>query len=382
MRNAFLVSCGLLSVGFLASVSRADFVFTRIADSTQGYSNFSFPSVNDGGLVAFRADTASGMTGIFTGTGGTVATAITRPLNTIAGPAAINDAGQISFVDFAADGTGRGIAVNRITGGTVTTIYSDPTHFSPQLTTIANDGTVYFTGSQLPATGPSFFASGNGGAVTYYVHPTNLTDAEAMGQPVVNSRGQGAVSYINTSGAGINDRINLNGTDVFSNFSQPYESPQGPVPLHDVGAVGLNAADDIVFSAAYTSPPDSTNVVTGVFRLANGQLTKLADGRAVPAINDRGVLAGLFTTADGATKTLIVGNNDFTDRVLATGDAFMGSTVTDLGFLPMGLSNGDQLAFYAKLADGREGIYLTVVPEPSVLALLVLGLVVARRRVL
>jgi hypothetical protein len=43
----------------------------------------------------------------------------------------------------------------------------------------------------------------------------------------------------------------------------------------------------------------------------------------------------------------------------------MGSTVTDLDFQHDGLSESNVLTFYAALADGRQGIYVTSVPEPA-----------------
>src|SRR5437773_1724687 len=73
----------------------------KVADSSAGYSNFSAPSVNDAGTVAFNA-TTGGTARIFTGTGGGPVTPALDPtaagfIGLIDAPS-INNAGQIAFV--------------------------------------------------------------------------------------------------------------------------------------------------------------------------------------------------------------------------------------------------------------------------------------------
>ena len=73
------------------------------------------------------------------------------------------------------------------------------------------------------------------------------------------------------------------------------------------------------------------------------------------------------------------------DRVIATGDPLLGSVLEQLYFSRTGLNNSGQIAFYATLTDGTQGIYVatpvsepdplpTPVPEPtSTLGILTLG---------
>jgi len=149
----------------------------------------------------------------------------------------------------------------------------------------------------------------------------------------------------------------------------------GLAPLSRFGDVAVNAAGKLVFPANY----DFTTF-DDLFTYSNGQLHLIAEGHAEPAINDSDIVAALFNEPGSTSKEIRADAGAPTDKVIATGDPFMGSTVTDLGMSSLSLSNGGQLAFYAKLADGREGIYVTVVPEPSSVSLLLLGIALARKR--
>lgn len=53
-----------------------------------------------------------------------------------------------------------------------------------------------------------------------------------------------------------------------------------------------------------------------------------------------------------------------TDKVITTGDALFGSTVTDVFFSRDGLNNGGQVAFSAVLENGNE-VVAVAVPEPG-----------------
>ena len=75
---------------------------------------------------------------------------------------------------------------------------------------------------------------------------------------------------------------------------------------------------------------------------------------------------GIFTS-DGVSLNTII----------KAGDALFGSTVTDLNFGNRGLDEAGNVAFWYELADGRSGVAIAAVPEPSTVILLgvaVLGL--------
>jgi len=373
-RNRLIYTLLLISVTFPA-LSNADSVFTRIADSTQWYSNFSLPSVNSSGVVAFRADSNPGggtMTGIFTGTGGAVTTDYITNLGFIRTDPAINESSQIAFDGF---GTGAiGVsdhAIFRLTGGTLTQIYIDPVQI-PTSTAIANNGTVFFTASGPLLGNHSTFGSGTGGPVTFYIGPNGPGIVRNV---AVNSLGQGAVEHSAGTLTTTIDYIKVDGTNVLSSDTARYDGPMGLAPVVGFGDVAINAAGKIVFPANYdfTASDD-------LFTYANGQLYMIAHGHAQPAINDSDVIAALFDQSGTSPKEIRAGDGAPTDKVIATGDPFMGSTVTDLGMSSLSLSKGGQLAFYAKLADGRNGIYVTVVPEPSTVSLLLLGVALAGKR--
>jgi len=72
--------------------------------------------------------------------------------------------------------------------------------------------------------------------------------------------------------------------------------------------------------------------------------------------------AGL--TAGGAG--LFKGRDPIGDKIIATGDPLLGSSVTDLLFVRGGLNDAGELAFLAALADGRRVIVrASPIPAPS-----------------
>ncbi len=131
--------------------------------------------------------------------------------------------------------------------------------------------------------------------------------------------------------------------------------------------------------------PDGNGRFTGFFR---------------PALNDAGQLAfrADFTGTGGGTSVNF-GIFFFDDalgllQVVRTGDAFLGSTITDLDFAPpegadeeysgLNKSGVPRLAYFFRLADSREGIAIwTLVPERSsatLLAVVLLGMRRSQRR--
>jgi hypothetical protein len=352
MRRLLLVwALGIFCHCAASNARAATFTFTKVADTADGYSNLTRPSVNSSGMVAFGA-TLQGSGHLFTSTAG-IATPIFG--QTITSPS-INDSGQTSFI--------AGANVDRLTGGAVTTIYNLPaTLFA---TTISNSGNVYFTLNTNKI--PDSFLYGNGGPAQPVDGALGLI-ANGSFSPAVSSNDHAALAF--PGGVGVD------GVGILSTGT-PYTEPNflpGGLPstenFSSYGEADIDSGKTVVFSAFWGA------ILHNVYRYDNGVIVKIATGNAVPAINDQNMVAALFT--DG-TKSLKVGLGAPTDTVLSVGDAFMGSTVTDLSFTHEGFSDGNYLAFSATLADGRTGIYLTAVPEPAILGLMVPVILLRRKR--
>jgi len=264
-----------------------------------------------------------------------------------------------------------------LTSGTQTTISTTSgTPFLPFVyaATIANSGKVYITGNTNLS--PDSLLVGNGGNLAPADGGLGLVGYPA-GAPAVSSNGHYAVTGASYDRApstmfnGVVTDVVLggNGTVTEPNFFCP--GLPATYSLDQFGDPDVNAAGSIVVSADWGA------IFSGVYRMDSAGITRIAFGRATPAINDNGVVAALFRTG---VKSLKVGDGAPTDTVLSVGDSFMGSTVTDLGFTHEGLSDGNYLAFSATLADGRQGIYLTAVPEPAAVALGLVGTLIFMRR--
>lgn len=118
------------------------------------------------------------------------------------------------------------------------------------------------------------------------------------------------------------------------------------IRLNDAGQIGFRAKRPAV--AIYLSDGD--------------QLAKLADTTgqyaeiSLPSLNNLGQVAFHSTLNDG-TETIVAGNKGAITPVISTGDSLGDSTVTTLRFSNQGLNDAGQVAFWALLLDGTEGIY-------------------------
>src|SRR5712691_706726 len=102
-------------VSLCGALSMQGSPITLIADSNGGYSNFSVPSVNSIGIVAFKA-TNGGSVNIYKGDGGPVLLALnpsTVGLSFVQDAPAINDLQQVGFVATGDGPDGPGINVYR-----------------------------------------------------------------------------------------------------------------------------------------------------------------------------------------------------------------------------------------------------------------------------
>jgi hypothetical protein len=421
----FSICLGLLSLG---KASAADFSFTTIADTNQGFTSFSVPSfrvpppggsgqttvlgvsaINDNGTVAFFATPDTGTEGIYTNTNGT----ITEIAN-------INDleslfTRELAFIGLnpKLDISNQGTVATLVTGITLqppmTTVDSIITPVSAERLVTILDGSI-----TTPVTGAVIISSGT------IINGFDLNDQDEL-------------AYSRLSFGGSNQTLNLNifrpnqpDVNVATAFIRSTNGGSDFSPLANIGTFALNNQSEVTFSAALT--PDFTQpnptLSSGIFRGAGGPITTLIEPSPVTTaldipsvidVNDSGDFLfendgpiQLFNNATGTITTIggfdaAINNNRtvafltgltgggegiFTTsdsglhEVIATGDSLNGSTVTNLIFSQEGLNNNGQIAFFAQLADGTQGIFRaervstppTSVPEPAFAGgLLVLG---------
>lgn len=410
-----------LTLGSFTTVKTlaADFTFTKIADTTDGFSSFfTAPALNNNGTVAFSGTLGDGSTGIFTGSGGAITPLAvsggTTPsfLSVLTNPA-INNADTVAFG--ASIDSPKNVGIFTSSGKGLTTIatlnntaLSDSSH-APVTPAINDVGTVAFGAYTVTTTpnpnpppsglvAPNVFISNNG----------NLSAIE------LKSNVSGAVPTAPNSVA-----INNANTVVFSSgyggslgygglFAKAGDTPL--LTLQRGGADPASLNNQGTYATAVAGAGGSTAIIIGdsskgiigdssedsskryIFG-QSGYDGSIAVRVSNPSINDQdqvvfqaGTLAGstypgsqglFFNAYKDANKTLTTGDS-FADanKIIATGDSVFGSTVSSIGeFSTRGLNNSNQVVFYAQLADGRADIVRAEpVPEPPTLIASVLFL--------
>lgn len=364
--NMKLTLCASLIMGLGISILTnvkayaANFNFTQI---TQIDNPFSSPIINNAGTVAFSGTLDNGMQGIFTSNGSGITTIATiGETYSRLSDLSINDAGTVAFEAQLNDGgyliipdteivivPGNGIFTSN--GQT-----TNPIRVIPRMETSRGFGTVVFS--------PSI---NNGGTVAYleYNRPvTNVrtSDGRTVGgsipsiplfqQPVINDAGDIAYIYQNT--VFINNGI----TDI------PVANPNDSI---NIGYLAFNNQGSVAFTTFNYGIGSKLLINNGsketTLADTNGDFSNLFS----VAINDQGTVA-FEAILDNGSEGIFTGSNPLKDKVIATGDPLLGSTLTNVGFSRQGLNNSGQIVFYATLANGRSGIFLAdpqlVQPEP------------------
>ena len=160
-------------------------------------------------------------------------------------------------------------------------------------------------------------------------------------------------------------------------------------PLKTFGAnPSINNAGRVAFVAGIG---DIDSGGYGIYSGEGGLLTTIADlsgpynrfdlNFGNPSINAAGTVA-FAAGLDAGGGGIFLGDGAATSKIIGTGDALFGSTITGGSISTTGLNDFGQVAFYYQLANGTTGIAIaTPVPEPSASLLLALffGLSLARR---
>ncbi len=345
IKKSLAMSAVVVFLTLLTTTKAFAFTFTQIADTTSDFSKFGFyPAINNKGTVAFLADLNTGESGVFTGSGG---------------------------------------GTTRIDGGQFSSFFS----FNPA---IKNKSNVAFSG-RLKTGGSAIYAL-QGGVLQAIAISGN---SAALGSPAINSKGTVAFSQILDGGvrAVLSNHGGTTTTIADNSSSSPYSRFEG---------VAINKADTVVFSAElkaggrgiYAVNGATTNTIVdtsgqfdflfnpsinnagtvafkgvldglageGIYVSNGGTVTKIADNSGVfdffdnPAINNKGTVA-FRAVLKGGGLGIYTGADPKTNKVIALGDSLLGSTVVDLYFSNQGINDKDQFTFYARLADGRRGVF-------------------------
>jgi hypothetical protein len=260
--------------------------FTKVVDNKGGFSvpkgtvtNFSVPPhMNNSGTVAFAGSLASGIRGVYTGSGGALTTITdneNKDITTFIRPS-INSAGAVAYQSWF-NSTGR-VRIHSSAGGGAVIADSDDGYAILRASTINDADTVAFSAEY--ASGLDAVLTGNGGPLTTIVDGSGPLDTF----PRIAINNDGDVAYQATYDVGT-------GKAVFS----------GPDPVLDrVLGVGDLFAGSIVTDIQFgRSGLNDAGQIAMAVRLGNGDEHIVRSSVAQPwMIVDKSVLA-MLTTAGG-----------------------------------------------------------------------------------
>ena len=376
--RCLLLAITMVSV-FAGACHATSYVFTNIADSSgifapstgvvSGIGN-GFLSINNFGVVAFASGLDDGGRGVFKGSGGAL-----TPIALTSGPvfsglagASINEAGTVAFLG-GLDAGGSGVFTGN--GGPTTPIAlsSEPTFSSFGSAVINDAGTVAFV-ANVDFGGTGIF-SRNGAS-------TNTIALESG--PIFSSIGFN-ISLNSTGTVAFRAILDSGGDGVFSGNGGPVTTialdafPTGITP-------SINDAGTVAYAADSTSTV-ATRILTGSGGPPSLFASNIGPFNAFgihPVINNRGTMA-FVASLDSGGEGLFIGTDPLAERVILTSEPLFGSTLASIipGFDQspgiIDLNDYGQIAFHYQLADGRQGIAVaTPIPEPSLAALMLLGM--------
>jgi hypothetical protein len=216
-----------------------------------------------------------------------------------------------------------------------------------------------------------------------YLYPPAVNDSGSVAYSAVLASGERAVrvgdtSLYDTSGefASIGQSVAINASGRVAFFAN-LDSPAGTYGLF-TGTGG--ATTPIALSSGVIAPSQARfsmndagevafeggvrgSSIAGIYKGSGGSLTTVAQtgaiwgGLSAPSINNFGQVAFRGVTRGFATTGIFTGPDPVADKVVAVGDALDGSTITDVQFYTEGFNDYGQVAFYARLANGRDGFY-------------------------
>ena len=377
MRKQIMISLILVLLG---SRTALPYAFTKIVDTSGVFSGDFFSagdfSINNVGTVTFQILKTSNIgvgprpeEAIFTGNGGAVTLVVDNKSRfTEIGPPFINDAGIIAFVGL--DNTKRGTAgvftANGAPATAITPLFYN-VHTCCGEPSINNAGMVAFEASDAIGRSTIFRASGN--QLTTIAKSDGFFKTFQREGRFVSINNTGTVAF----GA---DLTRPNPFDlgfrvgIFTGSGGPTttiaDTTSSGSLFNFVGSPSINDAGTVAFTAEMK--PISSGNITSIFTSSNGLLTRVVDTSASfsffssLAINAPGTVAFQANLTAGGSG-IFTGPDPLSNKVIRTGDPLGGSTVAGLMF-SRSLNDRGQIAFFANLADGTQGIYRA---DPSII---------------
>lgn len=312
-----------------------------IASSTSHFANYTSgpgtipvsggaPHVNDGGTVAFWGNEGAAPTldhGIYTASGGNITTVI-------AGDSPIGVPNNARFT------------------------------VSPQ---IANDGTVVFA---------AYHYGGFDGAGVYQYRSgqTELLASDpvysgSLVAPAISNTGLIAYQMpaFDRFGSHISDKLYIHSagnTTLVDTLNT----------LRYFDSLDVNDSGTIIASIGHEVRIYDGNGFISTVASSSTTFSRFED----VSINNAGDLV-FYATLTGQSAGLFRGGNAAIDKIIAVGDLLDGSPVKQLSISTQAINDEGTIAFWARLANGNQGVYMVSVPEPSTLLLASIGLALAYR---
>lgn len=352
-----------LSLGIFSAGQAEAYTFTKIAESNSDFSSFGrglsegiWPygtrnehiqpyqngiSINENGEVAFLGNLTSGGQALFRGDG-TNSTKVAETggiFQQFAQGISINDSGQVAFFADLVAGLGSGIYTNNDTSNNPNRIANGSFNDFAQGLSINNSGNVAYYQN-----GDIYTSDGN--------NTVNLTGCNGLvgtpppGCAIIRQRpsinNQGTVAYSTTNGILTSDGPVIADTNTFRPnwFIDPSINDLGRTVFH----THFYGPGRGIFTSTGTGDNDFIAGNTNPFTWIQS-----------PSINEGGTVAFLadLPTGDRGIYT----GHDLAAKVIAKGDFLNGSLVTDLSVDRESINDEGQIAFWAKLANGSEGIF-------------------------
>lgn len=395
-----------LCLSVLAGGKAEAFTFTRIADistsSNNGFNSFgqgfsttwsstnwngssqnpnSPPlglAINEKGEVAFFANLKTGGTGLYinntipnalTGTNKTVATNINSQFSNFGQGLSLNENGQVAFFGNLKTGgqdilIGQGNTTNYTTIASTNGQYSS---FAQGLSLNDNKEVAFF--ASLDAGGSEIFKS-NGTATTKI---TNCSGGGGGAEcPIASQRpsinNSGTVAFTSANGV-FTSKDGITTNNIMSDPATFMTGRYHDASINNSGRVvyrtGLNnGASAAILSSSQTN----TSLIAG-------NTEPLHSVSRSPSINNNGEVAFMGERNGANSPGIFTGMPDYLspkyngniaqawadmlakDKVIMVGDTLSGSTVTALSMDRESMNNKCQIAFWAQLANGIQGIY-------------------------